>query len=150
MKEFHTKMTCRCAIAKKKKKPKNLRSVFRCKPSFWGICRSMPVLLELDFGAGATVLSQVTHATFYLFLPGLQKKKSLPRPIADFWPLRFIFSCADVTIEGKPNGQLPSKKMQVYNVKGYKQKTFPGDGRSHNSGSGPIKIEVAANTKKWM
>ncbi|GJJ77098.1 hypothetical protein EMPS_09457 [Entomortierella parvispora] len=63
---------------------------------------------------------------------------------------QYYHNCADVTIEGKANGRLPSKKMQVYNFKGYKQKTFPGDGRSHSPGSGPIKSEIVANTRKWI
>ncbi|KAF9177835.1 hypothetical protein BGZ51_008345, partial [Haplosporangium sp. Z 767] len=57
--------------------------------------------------------------------------------------------CADVTIQGVKNGKLPSKMMQKYDFKGVKQGvTFPGDGRSHETSSGPIRSEVIANSRK--
>ncbi|KAF8924245.1 hypothetical protein BGZ58_002001 [Dissophora ornata] len=57
-------------------------------------------------------------------------------------------NCADVTIVGAENGNLPSKMRQVYSFKGVKQgKTFPGDGRSQSRGPGPIKGEITANTR---
>ncbi|KAF9162029.1 hypothetical protein BGX21_002016 [Mortierella sp. AD011] len=62
---------------------------------------------------------------------------------------QFYHNCADVTIQGVKNGVLPKQMMQVYDFAGVKQgKTFPGDGRSHDRGTGPIKSEVTANTRK--
>ncbi|KAF9910560.1 hypothetical protein EC991_006119 [Linnemannia zychae] len=64
---------------------------------------------------------------------------------------QYYHNCADVTIKGVKNGKLPSKMMKMYDFKAKGVKsgvTFPGDGRSHDRGNGPIKSEVAQNTRK--
>lgn len=61
-------------------------------------------------------------------------------------------SCADVTIEGSEDGQLPKKTIQLYDFSGHKKGvTFPGDGRSHDHGPGPIPAEVRiASSRKSL
>ncbi|KAG0204989.1 hypothetical protein BGX28_003239 [Mortierella sp. GBA30] len=64
---------------------------------------------------------------------------------------QFYHNCADVTIQGVKNGKMPTKNMQIYDFKGYKQGvTFPGDQNSHGRGSGPSKSEIQVNTRKRL
>lgn len=58
-------------------------------------------------------------------------------------------SCADVTIEGSEDGELPKETIQLYNFDVHeKGVTFPGDGNSHEPGPGPIEAEVRIASKR--
>ncbi|KAF9967454.1 hypothetical protein BGZ70_009448 [Mortierella alpina] len=63
---------------------------------------------------------------------------------------QFYHNCADVRIQGVKGGKLPSKMMQRYDykAKGVRRGvTFPGDGKSHERGSGPNKSEERRNLR---
>ncbi|KAG0091063.1 hypothetical protein BGZ93_009010 [Podila epicladia] len=61
---------------------------------------------------------------------------------------QFYHNCADVTIKGVKDGELPKKTIQIYDFKGHKMDvTFDGDGNSHSLGPGPSKSEIEANTR---
>ncbi|KAF9098582.1 hypothetical protein BGX23_005885 [Mortierella sp. AD031] len=62
---------------------------------------------------------------------------------------QFYHNCADVTIEGVKDGKLPKKTIQLYDFGNHKKKvTFPGDGRSHDHGPGPISAEVKVASRR--
>ncbi|KAF9153895.1 hypothetical protein BG015_002375 [Linnemannia schmuckeri] len=62
---------------------------------------------------------------------------------------QFYHNCADITIEGSGDGKLPKKMIQLYDFKGHKKGvTFPGDGRSHDHGRGPIAAEVKIASRR--
>ncbi|KAG0252014.1 hypothetical protein DFQ27_008326 [Actinomortierella ambigua] len=60
---------------------------------------------------------------------------------------QFYHNCADVEISGVKKGKWPTKSIQLYNFKPHPRKTFPGDGKSHDKGSGPNQDEMKKNLK---
>ncbi|KAF9204895.1 hypothetical protein BGZ49_004742 [Haplosporangium sp. Z 27] len=59
---------------------------------------------------------------------------------------QYYHNCVDITLTGVKNGKKPKTGIQVVDFKGHAQNVkTPGDGKNHQSASGPSKQEINDN-----